>query len=291
MGVLSALLIIVETSSRLLDPARGVLATLASPIYIIAESPYLLGDAVTDVVSTRDELLQRNQVLERRVLELSQISQQYVALKAENDRLRGLLGSQGRLPYEVLIAELVGVVPDPDTFQIIIDKGAEHGLQNGQAVLDAQGLFGQLVEVGRFTSRVLLLTDRNHAVPVRINRNGVRSIAGGTGDIDSLVLENVSISADIVEGDLVETSGLGGRFPPGYPVGTVISVVVEPTSAYAQVLIRPSAQLDRSRHVLVIFPPDRLEEQTPDEDTTQADAVSESGLNADTPGAQDEGAR
>ena len=277
MGVVSALLIIVESSSRLLDPARGVLATLASPIYLIAESPYMLGDAVTDVVSTREDLLERNQMLERRVLELSQISQQYVALKAENDRLRGLLGSQGRLPYEVLIAELVGVVPDPDTFQIIIDKGAEHGLKLGQAVLDAQGLFGQLVEVGRYTSRVLLLTDRNHAVPVRINRNGVRSIAGGTGDMDSLVLENVSISADIVEGDLVETSGLGGRFPPGYPVGTVTSVVVEATSAYAQVLIRPNAQLDRSRHVLVIFPPDRPEDQS---DSIQPETATEIDLDA-----------
>jgi len=222
---------------------------------MVAESPYMLGDAVGDVISTRDELMERNQLLERKVLELSQVSQQYVALKSENDRLRGLLGSQGRLPYEVLIAELVGVIPDPNTFQIIIDKGADAGIELGQAVLDAQGLFGQIVEVGRFTSRVLLITDRDHAVPVRVNRSGARAIAGGTGDIDSLVLESVSVAADIVEGDLIETSGLGGRFPPGYPVGTVISMVVEATSTYAQVLVRPTAQLNRSRHVLVIFPP------------------------------------
>jgi rod shape-determining protein MreC len=241
---------------------RSIIGGLVSPIYVVAESPYLLSDAVGDVLASRDELQHRNSELERRVLELSQISQQYVALKAENDRLRELLGSQGRLPYEVLIAELVGVIPDPDTFQIIIDKGADAGISVGQAVLDAEGLFGQVVEVNRFTSRVLLVTDRDHAVPVRINRNGVRSIAGGTGDKDSLVLENVSISADIVEGDRVETSGLGGRFPPGYPVGTVASVVVEPTSAYAQVLVRPAALLDRSRHVLVIFSPRAEPEDT-----------------------------
>ncbi len=258
--MLSALLIVVESSSRLLDPVRGFLSSVASPVYIIAEAPYLLGGTLTDVVSTRDDLLERNRELERKLLELSQVSQLYISLKTENDRLRALLGSQGRLPYEVLIAELVGVIPDPNTFQIIIDKGSEAGIAVGQAVLDAQGLFGQVIEVGRFTSRVLLLTDRDHAVPVRISRNGVRSIAGGTGDLESLELENVSISADIVEGDLVETSGLAGRFPPGYPVGTVISVVVESTSAYAQVLVRPAAQLDRSQHVLVIFPPASPEE-------------------------------
>ena len=117
-------------------------------------------------------------------------------------------------------------------------------------------MFGQIVEVADFTSRVLLLSDADQAVPVQINRNGVRSIAGGTGRLDVLELENVPISADIIEGDLVETSGLGGRFPAGYPVGLVQSVVVEQTSTYAQVLVRPSALLDRSQHVLVIFKPD-----------------------------------
>jgi len=265
---LSALLITLESSTRLLDPVRSFIGSLVSPIYVVAESPYFLTDAVGDVLATRDQLQQRNRELERRVLELSQVSQQYVALQAENQRLRELLGSQGRLPYEVLIAELVGVIPDPSTFQIIIDKGADAGISVGQAVLDAEGLFGQVVEVNRFTSRVLLLTDRDHAVPVRINRNGVRSIAGGTGDMSSLVLENVAISADIVEGDLVETSGLGGRFPPGYPVGTVASVVVEPTSAFAQVLVRPAASFDRSRHVLVIFKPQVPQNET---DTGESD--------------------
>ncbi len=255
LGVISCLLIAIESSTRVLEPVRGVLATLISPIYLIAESPYLLSSTVSDVASSRSQLQEENQQLQRKILELSQISQQYVALKAENDRLRALLGSQGRLPYEVLIAELVGVVPDPNTFQIIIDKGADAGVQVGQAVLDAQGLFGQIVEVGQYTSRVLLVTDADHAVPVQVNRNGVRSIAGGNGSLDVLELENIPVSADIVEGDLVETSGLGGRFPSGYPVGVVHSVVVEPTSTYAEVLVRPSALLDRSRHVLVIFKP------------------------------------
>ncbi|MEM9622593.1 MAG: rod shape-determining protein MreC [Pseudomonadota bacterium] len=255
LATLSCLLITIESSTRMLEPMRGALSTLVSPIYLIAESPYLLSNSLGDLASSHSQLRDENQALRRKILELSQISQQYVTLKAENDRLRGLLGSQGRLPYEVLIAELVGVVPNPNTLQIIIDKGTDAGVHIGQAVLDAQGLFGQVVEIGQYTSRVLLVSDADHAVPVQINRNGVRSIAGGTGEVDRLELENIPVSADIVEGDLVETSGLGGRFPAGYPVGVVHSVVVEPTSTYAEVLVRPSALLDRSRHVLVIFKP------------------------------------
>ncbi len=256
LSVLSALLFAVESATRHLDPVRSAINTVASPIYVLADSPYILADGFNGWFSTHEQLRKRNAELQHRVLELAQISQQYVALKAENDRMRALLGSQGRLPYEVLIAEVAGIVPNPATHQIIIDKGAIAGVNVGQAVLDANGLLGQIIEVSRFTSRVLLVADHDHAVPVRVNRNGLRSVAGGTGDMQSLVLENVPISADIEEGDIMETSGLGGRFPPGYPVGTVTSVVVEPTSAYAQVLLRPSARLDRSDHVLVIFPPD-----------------------------------
>ena len=258
LGMLSALLIAVESSTRLLDPVRGFIANLASPIYFVAQAPYVMEETVSDLLSTRSDLMARNASLERRVLALAQVSQQYIALKAENDRLRALLGSQGRVSYEFWIAELVGIVPDPNTHQIILDKGAEAGLEIGYAVLDSQGLFGQVVEVSRLTSRVLLLTDRDHAVPVRVSRNGVRGIVGGTGDMGSLSVENVSTLSDIVEGDLLETSGLAGRFPAGYPVGTVTSVVGDAAAASVQVRVVPTAQLDRAQHVLVIFPPDKL---------------------------------
>jgi len=222
----------------------------------------VLGDTVGEVVTSRENLLDENARLERRVLELSQISQQFLAMKQENDRLRALLGSRARLPTEVLIAEIIAVVPLPTTHQVVIDKGADAGVAEGQAVIDAEGLFGQIVEVSEFTSRVLLITDANHAVPVQVNRNGVRSVAGGTGRRDELELENVPVTTDIVPGDLLETSGLGGRFPVGYPVGYVASVDVEDTSAYALVTVRPSAQLDRSRHVLVVFSRDTTEAGT-----------------------------
>jgi rod shape-determining protein MreC len=237
----------------LLEPVRGVLSTLVVPLHGIAALPYLVSYEVGDVVATRDSLSRRNAQLERRVLELSQISQQYLALQTENERLRGLLGSRSRLPEEVLIAEIIGVVPAPSAHQVILDKGANADVRQGDPVIDAHGLFGQVVEVNRFTSRVMLLTDSNHAVPVQVNRNGVRSIAGGTGQFDMLQLENVSVTADIQRGDRLETSGLDGRFPAGYPVGYVDRVTIEPTAAFANVAVRPLAQLDRSRHVLVIL--------------------------------------
>ena len=245
-----------ETTTRLLEPLRGVIATVAAPLIFVAESPYLLGHEVQDVVTTRASLVERNAELEQRILELSHITQQYRSLQMENERLRQLLGSRARLPAEVLVAELVGVVPAPNTRQVIIDKGRDADVEVGQAVIDADGLFGQVVEVNGFTSRVLLITDADHAVPVQVNRNGVRSIAGGTGEPDRLELENVPVTTDIREGDLLETSGLGGRFPRGYPVGYVESVLIEPTSPFAGVSVRPLAALDRSRHVLVVFDDD-----------------------------------
>ena len=253
--LVSLILVSLELTTRLLGPVRNFVSTVVSPLQYVAETPYLLGGEVGEVVASRTVLLDENKDLERKVLELSKISMQYLNLLKENENLRELLGSQARLPDEVLIAELIGVVPAPSSLQVVIDKGADSGVSLGQAVIDSEGLFGQIVEVAQFTSRVLLIADKDHAVPVQINRNGVRSIAGGSGRIDRLGLENVPITADIVKGDLVETSGLGGRFPQGYPVGYVDSMVIDPTASFAEVTIRPSAQLDRSRHVLVIFAP------------------------------------
>jgi|TARA_B100000315_G_scaffold259459_1_gene315616 rod shape-determining protein MreC len=244
-----------EMTTRFLEPVRGAIATIVSPVVFIAETPYLLSGEVGELVATHDSLLERNRDLERRVLELSHITQQYIALQAENDRMRELLGSRARLPADVLIAELVGVVPGANSHQVVIDKGSDAGVELGQAVIDAEGLVGQIVETSRYTSGVLLITDPTHAVPVEVNRNGTRSIAGGTGSADLLELEGVPVTADVREGDLLISSGLGGRFPRGYPVGRVDSAVVDPARAFAVVTVRPAATLDRMRHLLVIFAP------------------------------------
>ena len=259
---MSCLLLAVDVNSRLLGSVRSALATFVSPIYVIADSPYRVSREATETLSTRDALTSQNARLTRRNLELSQIAQQFVALREENARLRELLGSRQRLGAEVLVAELIGVVPSPNTFQVEIDKGADAGVFVGQAVIDAEGLFGQVVEVAKFSSRVMLVIDAAHAVPVQVNRNDFRSIAAGTGRMDRLELEYVPVTADIKVGDLLISSGLGGHFPRGYPVGEVVSVVVDPTMTYAQVSARPLAALDRSRHVLLVYDTALNEEAT-----------------------------
>lgn len=253
LAIVSSLLLTIDVNSRLLQPMRSLLATIVSPIYVVAESPYQVSREARATLSTRESLMAENAQLERRNVELSTIAQQFVALREENARLRQLLGSRQRLGAEVLVAELIGVVPSPNTFQVEIDKGAGDGVFVGQAVIDAEGLFGQVVEVAQFSSRVMLVIDAAHAVPVQVNRNDFRSIAAGTGRTDRLELEYVPVTADIRVGDLLVSSGLGGHFPRGYPVGEVTAVVVDPTMTYAQVTAKPSAALDRSRHVLLVY--------------------------------------
>ena len=259
LAAVSFVVIYLDSTTRMLIPARQVLGTVVAPGRFIVESPYWLAAKVVEVVSTRAALMARLNDLEQSNLELAKIAQRFQALQIENDRMRELLGSRGRLPSEVVIAELVGVIPTPDTQQVVIDKGTSAGVRIGQAVIDAEGLFGQVLEAGRYTSRVLLITDSSHAVPVEVARNGLRSIAGGTGQLDLLQLENVPVTTDIRQADLLVSSGLGGRFPRGYPVGRVQSVFTERTRAFAQVSVKPSALLDRSRYLLVVL--DTVQEQ------------------------------
>lgn len=251
--IVSMLLIGLAQATRLLDPVRGWLLTLLTPVTVIAESPWLLGRRLSQAMATREQIVDRNGVLERENLELSHLAQQYRVLRAENDRLLALVGSRSRLPAEVLAAEIIGVVPTVNTLQVILDKGVDAGVTEGSAVIDSEGLFGQVIELGQFTSRVLLVADKDHAVPVEVNRNAVRSVAGGSGRIDRLELEFVPVTTDIKVGDLLVTSGLGGRFPRGYPVGTVQAVSIDPNASFAVVTVLPAAQLDRSRHVLVVI--------------------------------------
>jgi len=161
------------------------------------------------------------------------------------------------------VGELIGISPDPKVHKVIINKGSDDGIYMGQPVLDEFGLMGQVVSVSAYTSQVLLITDNNHALPVQVNRNGLRTVAEGLGDLYQLRLRHVSSTMDIQEGDLLVSSGLGQRFPVGYPVARIESIVHDPGKSFATVVARPAAHLNRSRHVLFVFSRDEHGEITP----------------------------
>jgi rod shape-determining protein MreC len=248
-------LIVADLHYNKLQAGRAVLDTLASPIFWVANLPTRLAEWSGTRIQSRTQLLEDNERLRRENLVLQGRSQQMASLQGENVRLRKLLNSSALVRDDVLVAELIGVSPDPEKLQLVLDKGERDGVFVGQPLIDADGLMGQIVEVSSGTSRALLITDVTHSVPVQVNRNGVRAIAEGTGALGTLEVRHVSSTTDIQEGDLLVTSGLGGRFPEGYPVAVVTEVERDQGEPFARVMAVPSAALDRTRHVLLVFTP------------------------------------
>ena len=236
-----------------LETTRSLLNTVATPVYWVADLPTRLGDWNEIHLQSRSHLLEDNERLLQENLVLQGRSLQMSSLQAENVRLRALLNSTALLRDDVLVAELIGVSPDPVRHQLVLNKGERDGVFVGQPLIDADGLMGQVVEVSAGNSRVLLITDVTHSIPVQVNRNGVRAIAEGTGALGTLEIHHVSATTDIRSGDLLVSSGLGGRFPVGYPVAVVSEVERDPGQAFARIMATPSAALDRSRHVLLVF--------------------------------------
>ncbi len=243
-----------------LDTPRSALTLLVSPVVVVADLPKRSADGVSEMFSTRDDLRARITDLENELILLRVKTEKMAALTAENNRLRDLLGSAAKLQDNVLVAELIGVNPDPEEQEVVIDKGERDGVFVGQPVIDAQGLMGQVVEVSLYNARVLLISDTTHSVPVQVMRSNLRLIAQGTGINRHLELLHVNSTADIKVGDQLLSSGLGNRFPVGYPVGVVNRVEYEPGKPFAFVTAEPSARLDRSRHVLLVFSEDKAQE-------------------------------
>ena len=239
-----------------LEGVRWVRSTLSVglyPLQYLANIPRNLADWLADATAGRKSLREENEALRRQRLLLKAELQKQAALKAENARLRDLLGSSVKVEDRVLIAELQAVDMDPYRQQIVVNKGSKAEVFTGQPVLDARGVMGQITHVTPLTSTVVLITDASHAIPVQVNRNGLRSIAVGTGIINRLELPYLPNNAEIQVGDLLVTSGLAGRFPPGYPVARVTAVAQDPGRPFAQVIATPSAHLERSREVLLVW--------------------------------------
>lgn len=268
----SIALIIADAKFDRLEPVRHVLGTALAPVYWIANLPYDIKQGLSNAFTSRQDLQDELDLMQSRLLVLERKAQKLASTTAELNRLRELLNASRVLDEGVVVAELIGASPDPDNHFIVINKGARDGVYAGQAVLDSHGLMGQVVELNELSSRVLLISDSRHAVPVQVNRNGMRAIAYGTGSLATMELGNVPATADIVEGDLLVSSGLDGRFPQGYPVARVISVEHAPGRAYAAVTVVPEAQLNRSRLLLLVFTGEAVQAATPSSESSASEA-------------------
>ncbi len=275
--VLSVALMVVDARFTLLKPVRSQMSLVLMQSYWITDLPQRLWQGVASQFGSRTELVAENEKLKTENLLLQGRMQKLAALTEQNVRLRELLNSSALVNEKVEVAELIGMDPNPFTHRIIINKGERDGVVLGQPVLDARGLMGQVVELMPYTSRVLLLTDTTHSIPVQVNRNGLRAIASGTGNPERLELRHVADTADIKEGDLLVSSGLGQRFPAGYPVATVKEVIHDSGQPFAIVRAVPTAALNRSRYLLLVFSDNRTAEERANDAAQAQEAQDQQG--------------
>ena len=251
--VLSLALMVLDHRMHHLETARAALSVVVYPIRYLADVPDALTHWAQTSLADRQVLLRENRALHEKQLRLQAELQKFQALERENARLRALLRSSAKTGERVLIAELLAVDLDPYKHQLSINKGSAEGVYRGQPLLDAHGVMGQIIHVGPFSSLALLITDASHAIPVQFDRTGIRAIAFGAGARNRLELPHLPNNVDVVVGDLLVTSGLGERFPHGYPVGVVTGVETDPSGSFARIHAAPAAHLDRAREVLLVW--------------------------------------
>ncbi|TDQ59644.1 rod shape-determining protein MreC [Mesocricetibacter intestinalis] len=233
---------------------RNVMDSMVGGLYYLANTPRSVLDNLSENLVDTNRLQIENKVLKVQLREKNADLLLLDQLKVENQRLRLLLNSPLRTDEYKKIAEILTAETDVYHQQVVINQGKKDGAYVGQPIIDEKGVVGQIISVGETTSRVLLLTDTTHSLPVQVLRNDVRVIASGTGRSDELSLDNVPRSVDIVKGDLLVTSGLGGRFPEGYPVAIVDSVSRDGSNYFATITVKPLASMERLRYVLLLWP-------------------------------------
>ncbi|AWL10796.1 Cell shape-determining protein MreC [Saliniradius amylolyticus] len=265
-SVLSVTLMVLDHKLDSFSSARVFLNSLVSPLQYMANMPGEMLSEASKALTTRQQLLDENARLTQANILMSEQLQRLNMLKKENDKLRRLLGSPVRQDVRKVVAELMAVDNNPYSHQIVINKGALQGVYEGQPVLDDKGVVGQVMQVGSTNSRVLLIADVTHGVPVQVMRNGVRAVVSGSGQIHSLILNHVPHSTDIREGDLLVSSGLGEVFPEGYPVARVKQVIRDESRPFAHIEAQPVAELDRLKYLLLLWPADAPERSTDEEE-------------------------
>ncbi len=262
--LLSLILMVLDHQNQHLVKIREALSVVVYPVQAVINAPFALGRWADETFSTRSRLIDENQGLHQEVLMQGARLQRMIALEAENVRLRALLDSTAKVADRVLIAEIVSVDMNPFRHTILINKGGRDGVYVGQALIDAAGIVGQVTRQQPFAAEAMLVTDADHALPVEIARNQLRTIAMGTGDINRLALPFLPRNADVQAGDLLVSSGLGRAFPAGYPVGTIVDIRSKAGQPFLEVDAEPSAALNRIREVLLIWRDADLQDALPD---------------------------
>ncbi len=251
-AVLSIAMMTVDHRYHYLNGLRDVLSTAVYPLHYLVRLPTETRGWLNENLAGRGALLEENARLREKQLFLSVQLQKLTVLEAENRRLRSLLESAVNTPERVLIAEMLAVDFDLYRHRILLNRGRQHGVHVGQPVLDPHGVVGQIVQADPFTATAIFITDVSHGLPIEISRTGVRTLALGTGNFQELKLPHIPNNGDVKVGDALVTSGLGGRFPRGYRVGTVTKVEFDPGSPFANITAKPFAQLDRIREVMLL---------------------------------------
>nr|WP_220479174.1 rod shape-determining protein MreC [Lysobacter spongiae] len=281
-------LIVLDHRGSWLDRARDQATVLVQPLWMVAGWPGQLADKVQSDAGTLTRLTAENARLRNEALVNNARLARLQAVSAENVRLRELMGAAEQGGLDVQLAPILDIDLDPTRQRLVVDAGSGDGVHVGQSVIDAGGLMGQVIETTPMHATVLLLTDASHALPVTVARNGVRVVAYGTGQSDRLALQSIPMSSDIKVGDTVVSSGLGGRFPAGFVVGTITRLQPDDSRAFLVGDVKPAAQLDRGRNVLLVravAPPPRPEPAAGAD--TQGEGGDAAGTDAGAPDAGD----
>jgi rod shape-determining protein MreC len=259
--LLSIVLMVLDHKQDHLGAVRKTIGAVVYPLQVVVDAPFRLWEWVRGSTTNRNELqLELSHLRAERLLTNARL-QRLSALEAENARLRDLLEARSQVRDEVRVAEIMAVDANPYRHSIVIDAGESENAYEGQALVDADGVIGQIIETGLTTSQAMLISDPSHALPVEVNRNGLRTIANGTGDFGRLDLPFITNNADIRPGDLLVTSGLGGAFPAGYPVAVIDTVNRIPQEPFADVSAIPTASLDQVREVMLIWSASELADE------------------------------
>ncbi len=251
----SIVLMVYDHQSSRLQKMHAALATIVWPVEAVVDAPHSFLFWANDKLATHTALVNENAALKNQLLQSSAQLQQYAALQQENMRLRALLEATGRLPGRVSEAQLLATDLDPFRHLVIIDKGSHDGVTLGQTVLDENGIVGQVTRADPLTAEVTLITDPGQAIQVEVNRTGLRTLAVGSAGLEQLALPYLTNAADVKPGDLLVSSGLGGHYPPGYPVGTIVKFDRNPAEPFATVSARTSADLSHGHNVLLYWSP------------------------------------